>query len=104
MGRETAMDWRAVMEVHGNEVLDLWEEKVIEGDQAQQFMDLETTMGCESRGLGGILDFIREDPIEVTIYPASLARRPSLPAVPEEFKVLPQLPVSLAQLPLLSCT
>jgi len=63
------------MEVHGNEGMDLWEEEVIEGDQAQQFMDLETTMGCESRGLGGVLDFIREDPIGVTIYPAPLARR-----------------------------
>ncbi|RLM74614.1 hypothetical protein C2845_PM15G16510 [Panicum miliaceum] len=66
------MDWRALMEVGGNEGLDLWEEEAMEGDQVQQSMDFETKMGCESRGLGGVLDFIRKDPIGVTIKPASL--------------------------------
>ncbi|CAN6346307.1 unnamed protein product [Urochloa humidicola] len=64
--------WEAVME--GEQGLDLWGPEELEAEQGQQFMDLEleTTRGGELRGLGSVLDFIREDPIGVTIMPASL--------------------------------
>ncbi|CAN6234260.1 unnamed protein product [Urochloa humidicola] len=63
--------------MEGDQGQDLWApEESSEGDlQDHQPMDSE----LESRGLGGVLDFIREDPIGVTIMPASL-RPPPLAA------------------------
>ncbi|CAD6237371.1 unnamed protein product [Miscanthus lutarioriparius] len=54
-----------------------WEVEVMEGDQGQRPMDLEmTTTGKESRGMDCVLDFIEENPIGVTIFPASLSATP----------------------------
>jgi hypothetical protein len=50
-----------------------WEAAETEGEQGHQAMDLEmTTSGKQSRGIGCVLDFIEENPIGVTIFPASL--------------------------------
>ncbi|TVU47768.1 hypothetical protein EJB05_07377, partial [Eragrostis curvula] len=48
-----------------------WEEPV-EGYEDQSSMEVETTTGSESRGMGCVLDYLRVNPIGVTINPASL--------------------------------
>jgi hypothetical protein len=61
-------DWR-VME--GDQGSNLWGAEEPEADQGQQAMDLELESN-NSRGLGGVLDFLWENPIGITIIPASL--------------------------------